>query len=274
MLQMAKYKRHGANPELSRPFCECDRIKDERILGVPVDILLYALVAAGLVFWLRSILGTRQEDEPASTNPFTSKDETEKKPSGFTPPIEEMTFGLSDKTGSEDLPRHVSVLEKAEAGLSDIARTDRNFDRLNFVEGAEGAFIMIVEAFAKGETETLKGLLSESVYKAFEQVIQDRADKQETVNTEIHSVRHLEILDAVLADRKAIVTVQFTADETCVIRDKDGNIVSGDPDRVTEMKDIWVFARDVKSKDPVWELVETRDGEQQEDHKTPVPDAS
>ena len=71
----------------------------------------------------------------------------------------------------------------------------------------------------------------------------------------------------------AYITVQFTADETCVIRNSDDVVISGDPDRITEMCDIWVFAKDMKSKDPVWQLVETRDGEP-EDHKTPVPDAS
>ncbi|MEM6781303.1 MAG: Tim44/TimA family putative adaptor protein [Pseudomonadota bacterium] len=243
---------------------------------MPAEILLYALVAAGLVFWLRSILGTGHDDGPARPNPFTSQ-ETQEEPdkvnSGFMPQADEMTFSLGDNQAMQDLPRNVSVDEKAQEGLSDIMRADRHFETAHFAQGSEGAFIMIVEAFAKGEREVLKDLLSPSVYKAFDSVITQRENDGETVETEIHSVRKLEILDAVMADTKAVITVQFTADETCIIRDKDGEIISGDPDRMTEMKDIWVFARDVKSKDPVWELVETRDGEP-EDHKTPVPDAS
>lgn len=239
---------------------------------MPADIILYALVAAGLVVWLRSILGTRHEDEPTHTNPFSStQEEPDKAPSSYAPQNNDMTLALTD--GGLQLPRHVTVTEQAETGLSDIAKAMRSFDPVHFAEGAEGAFIMIVEAFAKGEKETLKDLLSEPVYKAFEDVIDQRKKDGESVDTEIHSVRKIDIQDAVVSDGKAYITIQFTADETCVIRDKDGNITSGDPDRVTEMCDIWVFAKDIKSKDPVWELVATRDGEEEE-HKTPVPDAS
>ena len=50
------------------------------------DILLYALVAAGLVFWLRNILGTRHGDERQRSNPFSSEtaesQETEQQVSG------------------------------------------------------------------------------------------------------------------------------------------------------------------------------------------------
>lgn len=243
---------------------------------MPAEILLYALVAAGLVFWLRSILGTGHDDGPARPNPFTSQ-ETQEEPdkvnAGFTPQTDDVTFLLGENSAANDLPRNVSVSQKAESGLADIARADRNFDTAHFAQGSESAFIMIVEAFAKGERDVLKDLLSKPVFKAFESVITKREDDGETVETEIHAVRNIEILAAVLAETKAIITVQFTADETCIIRDKHGEITSGDPERMTEMKDIWVFARDVKSRDPVWELVETRDGEP-EDHKTPLPDAS
>lgn len=240
---------------------------------MPADILLYALIAAGLVAWLRSILGTRHEDEPGHTNPFSSaQEEPDKNPSpSYAPQEQEMTLGLGEPGLA--LPRHVSVTEQAESGQAIIAKAMKTFDTVHFAEGAEAAFVMIVEAFAKGERDTLKDLLSPSVYSAFDSVIAQREKDGETVETEIHAVRKLDIQDATVSDGKAFITVQFTADETCVVKDKEGKIVSGDPDRVTEMRDIWVFAKDVKSKDPVWELVATRDGEEEE-HKTPVPDAS
>lgn len=244
--------------------------KDERIDRVPADIILYALVAAGLVVWLRSILGTRHEDEPTHSNPFSStQEEPDKAPAAYAPQGDETTFSLADRT--QQLPRHVAIAEKAETGLAEIAKIMKGFDTVHFAEGAEGAFIMIVEAFAKGERNTLKDLLSEPVYKAFESVIAQREKEGQKIETEIHAVRKLDIQDAAVSDGKAYITVQFTADETYVTRDKDGTITSGDPERVSEMRDIWVFAKNLKSKDPVWELVSTRDGD---DHNAPVPDAS
>jgi predicted lipid-binding transport protein (Tim44 family) len=243
---------------------------------VPADLIIYAAIAAGLVFWLRNILGTRHGDERSRENPFlTGGDDN-------TPP-DNSVAGHGAQPGAfplghaevpqEVLPRNASILPQARAGLEDIARVEKQFDIAHFLGGAETAFIMIVEAFAKGDKETLQNLLSDPVYKLFNTVIDDRAKKGEMVDTEIHAVRKIEVMDARLVQKTAYLTIEFTADETCVIRDKDNNILSGDPDRITEMRDIWVFSRTLKSKDPVWYLVETRDGEVEE-HKTPLPDSA
>ena len=240
---------------------------------MPADLLLYAIVAAGLVFWLRSVLGTRHGDEPQRPNPFTSSSETEASPPSALPEKEVLGLGLDVRHDDQSLPRNVTIQENAKKGLNDLQNADRHFEIAHFAQGAEKAFILIVESFAKGDRETLKDLLSDSVFLAFDQVIEQREKNGESVETEIHAVRKIELLDCALHDRQAYITVQFTADETCIIRDKDQNVIAGDPERITEMCDIWVFSRDIKSRDPVWQLVETRDGEP-EDHKTPLPDAS
>lgn len=235
------------------------------------DLLLYGLVAAGLVIWLRNILGTRHGDERERPNPFTPV-ETEKTTSAFKPAEEPaISLGLDASTQNHDLPRNAVILDRAQEGLSDISAADRHFSPSEFLSGAERAFVMIVTAFAAGDRQTLQDLLSAEVFSAFDTVIKGRERDGQTVTTEIHAVRKMEILDALVRDRRAYVTVQFTADETCVVRAKGGEILSGDPDKITQMCDIWVFSRDVKSKNPAWELVETRDGEAEEGGKTPLP---
>jgi len=247
----------------------------EGTTGVPADILLYAIVAAGLVFWLKNILGTRHGDERQRPNPFSSAPEesADTNSSGFN--LGEKNFdSFGESQTQETLPRNVSVdNDLAEQGLADISKADRGFDFVHFITGAQDAFILIVEAFAKGDRQTLQNLLSEEVYRAFASAIEERERQEETVSTEIHSIRKAEILDAKIHEKTAYITIRFTADETCVIRDHNGEILSGDPDRITEMKDIWVFGRAIKSRDPAWLVYETRD-EEPEDHKTPVPETT
>lgn len=239
---------------------------------MPADLIIYAVIAAGLVFWLRNILGTRHGDERQRENPFISRPEQEQNP------VEQTQFGspsLAMDTPDQNitLPRNAEIKPEVLDDLQNFIKQDCNFDIGHFLSGAESAFILIVEAFAKGDKETLQNLLSAPVYNVFESVINDRDTKGETVSTEIHAVRKMEVLDARTIEKTAYVTIEFTADETCVIKDKEEAIIFGDPDRITEMRDIWVFSRNLKSKDPTWKLVETRDGEEEE-HKTPVPDAS
>ena len=241
------------------------------------DLILYALVAAGLVFWLRSVLGTRHGDERERPNPFTAP-----------PPETKLREAVKDSGTNDDaitalplqdaqpvLPRNVTLAnESVNAGFADIARQEREFDLARFTQGAQDAFVMIVEAFAQGDRETLKTFLEPQVYAAFDGALTAREAARESMTTEIHAVRKVEILDAHVREKQAFVTIRFIADETCVIRSEGGAILSGDPDRITEMNDIWTFSKPLRSRDPVWFLHETRDGDVKEEHKTPVPDSA
>jgi len=238
------------------------------------DILIYAIVAAGLVFWLRNVLGTRHGDERQRPNPFTSQPETMNKPAesdmgGIVPPG---LIGDHSADISAGLERHMSIAnEDAERGLVEIARADRSFELAHFLRGSQDAFVMIIEAFAEGDKDSLRGLLSPSVYDAFEKVIDQRAKDNETANVEIHAVRRAEVMGAQVKDKVAYVTVRFTADETSIVRDENDKVIFGDPDRVTETIDIWTFGRPVRSRDPAWLLYQTREDEDDEENGSTVP---
>lgn len=236
------------------------------------DLILYALIAAGLVFWLRSILGTRHGEERERPNPFTSAPQSDKKPS--TNDLNDVIQDAGLQVLKPALPRNVSVTSKnVEMALESIASAMPDFDLAKFSQNAQDAFAIVVEAFGAGDRDTLKDLLEPQVYSAFDGAIAARTQAGETMSTEIHSIRRAEIMDARLDDKKAFVTIRFVADETCVIKNKDGVILSGDPDRITEMNDIWIFAKPLKTRDPRWFVFETRDGDVKEESRTPIPDS-
>lgn len=243
---------------------------------MPADILIYALVAAGLVFWLRSVLGTRHGDERQRPNPFTSHNEAAMKAgAGHKPSVGALPAGGgSFEEMSQGLERHMGIQgATARDGLMEIAREDRNFSLPQFMQSAQEAFVMVVEAFADGDRETLRMLLSEPLYNAFDKALSARESENKVVSVEIHAVRRAEILDARVQKRMAYITVRFVSDETNIMRDTDGNVVAGNPDRVSETVDIWTFGRDLRSRSPAWLLYETRDEDARDsDHKT-VPDS-
>lgn len=239
---------------------------------MPADILIYAIVAAGLVFWLRNILGTKHGGERERPNPFTSHAESLKKQ-----PAPELA-GAGPLPGriediSAGLDRHMSIENTtAERGLLEIAREDRSFELSYFLSGAQDAFIIIIEAFAAGDKQTLRGLLSEQVYGAFERVIDGRAEKGEQASVEIHSIRKTEVTGAWIAGKTAFITLRFTADETSIVRDAGGKVIFGDPERVTETIDVWTFGRSLRSRDPAWLLFETREDAEDEVAGSTVPE--
>lgn len=239
---------------------------------MPADLLLYALVAAGLIFWLRSILGSRHGDERQRPNPFapSKPDPAESaKPALSALDNSILTPGETLIGGPLILPKNsnCTIANSAlEPALLKIASMDRNFNLAHFMTGAQDAFVMIVEAFAQGDRDLLKSLLAPDLYKAFDQSLKERSAAGGTMTAEIHAIRKVEVTDAQLKDKMAFITLRFVADETVVTKDKDDHMLSGHPDRVTETIDIWTFARTIASKDPTWLLVATR-----EEEASPVP---
>lgn len=245
---------------------------------MPADLLLYALVAAGLVFWLRNILGTRNGNERERPNPFTAQPEDHPKDrTAGTMPVAGLAAAgqapFDDALVEQPLDRNMSVAPTAQSGLHEIARADRSFQTVTFLRGAQDAFVMIVEAFAKGDRDTLKMLLAEPVYKAFVEAINARESVGQTSHVEIHAIRKAEIVAARLERRDAFITVRFVADETNVLRDSADLILHGNPDRVTETIDVWTFVRDTKAREPGWFLIETNDEDAAQQEVKTVPDA-
>lgn len=235
---------------------------------MPIDILIYAVFAAVMVVWLRNVIGTRHGEERQRPNPF---EEQKPKSEETLPPLDMDPVRQAART-----PQYTAggADEKADAGLVQIALADKAFDVNEFRENASDAFGIIVQAFAEGDRDTLRDLCTKDVYAAFDRALREREAKGEKVSTEIHAIRKNEIVEAgVIGKKTAFVTIRFTADETYVIEDANGNILAGHPDRVTEMTDKWTFSRDIKSSDPRWFLSKTEDDVVEQGGKTPVPDA-
>ncbi len=125
-------------------------------------------------------------------------------------------------------------------GLEAIAMRDPQFDPDEFLAGARQAYEMIVEAFADGDRETLRPLLEEDVFAAYDQAIRDRVGK---MTTKIDRIRNAQITAADLKGDTASVTVRFEA-----------NLDTGDDHRFVDARENWTFERDVTTSDPNWRL--------------------
>jgi predicted lipid-binding transport protein (Tim44 family) len=225
---------------------------------VPTDLLIYGIVAAGLIFWLRSVLGSKHGEERERPNPFTAAPSDA---ASANVPKSVDGLPLEDNRPKAVLAPNMAISADStvEEGLAAIARADRDFEPPRFLQGAQDAFVMVVEAFAADDREALKDLLSPPVFTSFDLAIRERQGRGEKSTVDIHAVRKAEIVGAALQGRTAFVTVRFTADETNVLYDREGKILSGNPDRVSETVDVWTFGREVKSRDPSWLLYETKE---------------
>lgn len=221
--------------------------------GFPIDLILFAMVAAFLVLRLRSVLGRRQgfERPPQDQRPTGA---VGPRPMGAEP---EMQQAPPPASGT----RHIIPDPRSPIGqgLMRIRGVDGSFDPARFLAGAEGAFRMIVDAFARGDRVTLRNLLGDEPYRGFEQEITRREQARETQRTEIRAMPEIAIESADIRGTVADIVVRFVSDQVSVTSAADGSIVQG-ADAVAELTDIWTFQRDVANPDPAWRLVSTTTG--------------
>lgn len=221
-----------------------------------IEIVIFAMIAAFLVYRLRSVLGRRTGEERQRSNPFTSAPGAAK-PDNVVP-LPERNRTRPDVAPGGDVVLSDEPLSLA-ASIDQIRAADPNFDEKHFLEGSKAAFAMIVDAFARGDTATLRPLLADDVYDSFAQVIRDRQAAGEQHEARIEQVREAEVVEAKLdAGRTARVTVRLVSDQVNVVRDRNGAVVDGDPKALVENTDVWTFARNLRSRDPNWALVEVR----------------
>jgi predicted lipid-binding transport protein (Tim44 family) len=221
--------------------------------GFPVDLILFAMVAAFLVLRLRSVLGRRTG--------FERPPQPEARPAGYDPRAAAQTDDAAEEVPALAAGRGHRVIPDPRSppgqALARIAAADPSFDPARFLDGAEGAFRMIVTAFAAGDRETLAALLSEDTYAGFEQAITAREAAGEQQRTELRAVHEMAIDAADMRGSVADITVRFVTDQINLTLGRDGEVVTGS-DAVTELTDLWTFQRDLGGTDPTWKLVATR----------------
>lgn len=221
-----------------------------------LDIILFAMVAAFLVLRLRSVLGRRagRQDRPRDVS---AKRRKESEGEGNVIELADRT-DRADGDAAEDVASDAESDDPLVAGIARIRLADPNFDVDQFAAGARSAFEMVVHAFATGDSGTLRSLLNEEVAENFQNAITERLKAGETLETTVISIKSTDVIEAEIDGRQAALTVKFVSEQVNVTRDTEGRVIEGDPNQVTDITDIWTFARNTRGRDPNWKLIETR----------------
>ena len=223
---------------------------------IDLPTVIFALVALFVAWKLRSVLGMRQDLErpggllaplrrvPAPSSPPAAQPEASA-PAPAPPPAADRWKGVADPDPS------------VWSGLDAIAGADRSFSPQAFLSGARAAYDMVVHAFAAGDSDALKGLMAPEAFANFESAIHARADAGQTMSTTVVSIDDATIAGAGLVGQTARISVRFAAKLVSVTRDAHGAVADGSPSAVVDHIDLWSFVRDVRSRDPNWQLTAT-----------------
>ncbi len=239
--------------------------------------LIALIVAAAAIFKLRNVLGQRtDEDDQRVERLKTREREATQQQAREGATADVITMPRRDREGAQPVAEPAQATNSAEArirafpaidpsvtdGLLEVAKFDTSLDPEAFIAGAGRAYEMIVSAFAEGNRRMLKELLSREVYDGFVAAIAERESRGEQIDQQFVGIKRVDLLEAEMKGGIAYMTVRFVSELITATRDKDGEVIAGDPQRIKEVTDIWTFSRDVASararSNLNWKLVATQ----------------
>ena len=229
----------------------------------PLNLLILA-IAVVVILRLRSVLGKRTGNERPPVDPYAAQRRAEK------PQAPGNVVNLPHRENPPDNPVLQPPVEPvwsgyAEAdtavakGLEKIAGADSQFSTKTFVEGAKVAYEMVVTAFAQGDRQSLKTLLSRDVYEGFARAIDEREKAGQLLESRFVGINRTDVTQADLKGKRASITLRFIAEFISATLNKAGEVIEGDPKQVRQITDVWTFERDTASRDPNWKLAATDD---------------
>lgn len=228
-------------------------------MDIDIYTIIFLALAVFIFLRLRNVLGQRTGDERP---PFDRRDTLQPAAKDNVIPMP----GAVNEAPSAAAPE-VPVADRWKdfapagsplaRGLTALADQDSSFDPRHFIAGARSAYEMIVLAFANGDRRALRDLLSTEVFDSFDAAIKERERQNYRTETRFVSIDKADIVDADVRDRTEQITVRFVSQMISVTRDMAGAVVDGSADTVTDITDVWTFARDIPARDPNWKLVGT-----------------
>lgn len=212
-----------------------------------IQLLVLAGIAVFLILRLRSVLGTRDGFEaPPAARPVERS-------------AGKRDFEVIEGGPDHDIIDHVPEDSPAAKALAEMKRIEPSFSVAQFLQGARGAYEMILMGFERDDLASIRSFLSDEVYEAFASVVEAREKEGLQITADFVGVRELSLVDADFdpETKSAEVTVKFVGELTSIVRNKAGEVIEGKDGKVKRQKDIWTFERVMGSNDPNWQLVAT-----------------
>jgi predicted lipid-binding transport protein (Tim44 family) len=213
-------------------------------------IVILVLVALFIGLRLYAVLGERTGHEQPILKPADPEARLDQ-------PVHAAPRETAKANGGDDM----AYLPMAGPGVRALLAADPSFDVARFLEGAAGAYRMILEAFWKGDLEAIKPHVAPHVYDSFAAAVEQRAKDGYVLDNRLVALEPAVITDAAVENGAAIVSARFEADIAAVTRNAEGEVVAGSMSDAVQTRDRWTFRRDIQSRDPNWLLIETDEEE-------------
>lgn len=178
------------------------------------------------------------------------------------------------KEPTPDAPKIVEPVAETSSvdGMNSVLAMDSNFTIKNFTDGAKTAYVMILDAYADGDKDTLRSLLTDDVYAVYAEAIDAREKEGLTQVTDLGRLVSAEIVRGETQGKWMRVSVEYKAELASTLKNADGEVVEGDPNILASISEVWTFTRKAGASDPNWLLADVDPSEGDTLEADPTPD--
>ena len=216
-----------------------------------IDILILAMIAIFIINRLRNVLGKKTGNESDIVEKFTQRKSAFKESEPDSISDEKVT------KSDHKIKKTFHSNKKINSVINEIIKIDNNFEINSFFEGAKKAFEFILTEYSNNNLKVLEKLVNKNIYKEFENQINLRTDKNEELEITVISVKNPEIKSVNLEKKyTAYFKLLFNSEQVQITKNSKGDIIDGDSNQILQIKEIWTFSKNLKSKDPNWTLEE------------------
>ena len=204
-----------------------------------IDIIVFAIIAVFLIYRLKNILGAKTGFDPSSSEERQVLKKTPNNVVEFSKkPNIEIPKRLSDK-------------------LLTLKSLDNNFDIDEFITGANIFFKMVINSFVSGKLEDIREYIKPSIYKDFENSLNERIKEGEKLIIDIKEIKSTNIKQIKIFKNNVKIQVLFETLQIKALKDKDDKFIDGDLHTDIKVSDLWTFERNFSSGNKNWTLIET-----------------
>jgi predicted lipid-binding transport protein (Tim44 family) len=211
------------------------------------DALIFLFITIFFIIKLKNVIGTRSEDDEirkkAAEEFFRQKNQEK-----FQPQTIDITETVvKEKPEKKELGLDFEVTSETIQRLSKI-----DFDQDNFLNGAESAIEMIIEAFSTKDIKTLEELMSKDVYLNFKKQMDDLINQDKNLKSSLVAVLSKKITNITSTTRNILIDVLFDMEQINFVLNNRGEVIFGSKKQIQKVKEEWTFERSITSKDNFW----------------------
>lgn len=116
----------------------------------------------------------------------------------------------------------------------------------------------ILEAIVRGDLEILKDWCHEAPFNVISAPLKEAITKGLQFDSRVLDIDKTDLLMGKMMDHGPVLIISFQAQQIICMRDKDGNVVEGDPEKILRVNYVWALCRDSAELNPraAWKLLD------------------